>query len=310
MVRIVAALAVLFALAATPAAAAPHQAGYWYVETAGSDASSCGAYAKVDDTLSFGFLAIRGAVSFSLTGKGVRRGKRGTFEPDGETFQFEPEFDGRDHLYLDDYLSEEALAAVRSASRLRVTVDDKRVAEMVIKDTGVPEVLDAVIACSKGEAGWWGKGAVEPPPDPNAPRFNKEGFWSLASDGPLCVAMVVSEHEEVALQLLSSAGDVYFSVGSPAAARRGRSGSFEIDGYSFAFKPRYSGKDYFMGEDSLDSDAVYRLRGTKTARVSVDGRVQLDLTLDGTGLPQLLTDLLACSHGQSGWWGEGAKPRG
>jgi hypothetical protein len=182
MVRIVAALAVLFALAATPAAAAPHQAGYWYVETAGSDASSCGAYAKVDDTLSFGFLAIRGAVSFSITGKGVRRGKRGTFEPDGETFQFEPEFDGRDHLYLDDYLSEEALAAVRSASRLRVTVDDKRVAEMVIKDTGVPEVLDAVIACSKGEAGWWGKGAVEPPPDPNAPRFNKEGFWSLASD--------------------------------------------------------------------------------------------------------------------------------
>lgn len=53
--------------------------------------------------------------------------------------------------------------------------------------------------------------------------------------------------------------------------------------------------------------AAPRLRGARDLRVSVNGKAAADVSVEGTGLPAVLDDLAACSLGEKGWWGEGAK---
>ncbi|MDZ4373212.1 MAG: S1C family serine protease, partial [Phenylobacterium sp.] len=108
-----------------------------------------------------------------VTPSTLRPGKRGKFETDAWSFDFEPAYD-ENYVYLDGALNSRVLAALRLASTLNISVDGREIADMALEDTGVDGVLDALIDCSNGESGWWGEG-LQIGPSPAATRPGVEG---------------------------------------------------------------------------------------------------------------------------------------
>lgn len=70
----------------------------------------------------------------------------------------------------------------------------------------------------------------------------------------------------------ASAGQVSFTVAAKAAMRRGKQGVLATQ-----------------------------------IHVSVDRKTLVETPLAGTGYPEILDAVTACSRGEKGWWGEGAK---
>src|SRR5206468_1917271 len=106
--------------------------------------------------------------------------------------------------------------------------------------------LDGVIACSRGEKGWWGPGLrKESVADRGAPEksgdgtvLNKEGFWSVGSDGQRCFASAPLKSGGE-FMLKAEAGQLGFGVGMERPPRQGRRGSFQTEAYAFDFQPSY-----------------------------------------------------------------------
>ena len=88
--------------------------------------------------------------------------------------------------------------------------------------------------------------------------------------------------------------------------RPGRSGVLATEAYSFEFEPSYGEKNdtlYFNGD--LNARAVAALRLARELHLLTDRREELSLKLDGTGFEGALDGVIACSNGESGWWGKG-----
>lgn len=158
-------LALLLAACASltaPAAAAKgvlNKEGYWTLEV-GKDA--CLAAIDIEGGSVIVFSANEGEVSFAVVGaKPMRAGRKGVMATDTYSFDFEPSYgDDRSYLYVDNVLNDRAMAALRLAESLSFSVDGRRVTSVILTGTGFEGALDAMVACSNGQSGWWGKGLV------------------------------------------------------------------------------------------------------------------------------------------------------
>lgn len=310
-VRVWLIVAALFALLSAPAMAAPKDAvlnkeGYWGIDV---DNGACVASMTLQGGAVFMLRAQDGRVSFGLFGSApLPRGKAGRIETEAYGVDFRPSY-GEDAttLYYDGELDARALAALRLARQVRILVDGRTAAAMTFEGTGFEGALDGVVACSKGEAGWWGKGVGPAATEPEPP-LNKEGYWAIETmdDAGGCTAVATVEGGS-AMVFIAFRGGLGFGVASPTDYRRGRKGRFETDAFGFDFRPHYDGKRYLTGDEFLDSASVFALRRAKAITIRVDGRLVMDMVVEGTGFAEVLTDVAACSDGKSGWWGEGAR---
>jgi S1-C subfamily serine protease len=136
--------------------------GFWSVGVGdGIDAGRCIASVPVKAGGMFILMADQGQVTFGFVARGqLRQGRQGLFETEAYSFDFAPTFGKEgDVLYFDDVMNKNALAALRLAKAIRVSVDRRVVLAVDVENTGLEAALDAVIDCSKGQRGWWGKGA-------------------------------------------------------------------------------------------------------------------------------------------------------
>lgn len=304
------ALAPAVSLADPPTRTALNKEGYWDMEVQGD---ACMSSMWVDGDIYFMLSGEAGEVGFAVgVPKPLQHGKAAQLQTDVYSFDFVPSYTrGGDVVYTKEHLNARAMAALRLAREVRVVVDGKLIMGVAVENTGFDGVLDALIACSKGERGWWGDGvAVAKAADPPAePRYNKEDVWSLQVSAPgVCIAQARIDDHAI-LQFIGADGNVGLGVGTTdGRLPRGGKGLVQTDAYSFAFEPRYETGGYLFSKDWFDSQALFALRRTKGLRVSLDGKPLLDVALETTGFPAILDEVLACSQGGSGWWGDGAPP--
>ncbi|MDB5496788.1 MAG: hypothetical protein JWP28_819 [Phenylobacterium sp.] len=136
--------------------------GFWSVGAGdGRNSGRCMASVPVKGGGMFALIATQGEVTFGVTVQGrLRQGRQGVFETEAYVFNFEPTFGKEgDSLYFDDYMGKNALAALRLAKAIRVSVDRRVALAVDVENSGLEQALDAVIDCSNGKRGWWGKGA-------------------------------------------------------------------------------------------------------------------------------------------------------
>ena len=155
----IAVVAVALAPVASRAELVPNKQGVWNV---GADKDGlCLASAPIKSGGYFGLIAAHGEVSFGAGNDlRLRQGSQGIFETEAYSFDFKPTYaEEGDSLYFDEFLNKTAMAALRLAKRIHISVDRRTVIDIDVQNTGLDEVLDAVIDCSNGKRGWWGKGA-------------------------------------------------------------------------------------------------------------------------------------------------------
>ncbi|WP_293677920.1 hypothetical protein [uncultured Phenylobacterium sp.] len=315
MGRYLCAVLALLILAAVPARAAVEDAvlnkeGFWASDV---DNGVCAASMTLQGGTIFLLRGDQGQVTFGLfSAKGpIRKGKAGRIQTEAYGFDFEPSYGkGAETLYYAGDFDARALAALRLARQAQVLIDGRPVASMTLEGTGFEGALDGVIACSKGEAGWWGKGVQAAGAEAaDAPPTNKEGVWSLEAGKGACVAhAMVGEDRQ--FQLLVAGSRIALAVGAVGDGKlpRGRRGKAETDSYVFDFKPQFDDDDLYMATaEAIDSQSLFTLRRAKWIRLKVDGRVLVDAGLEGSGFPELIDAALACAAGEKGWWGEGAR---
>jgi len=312
-------LAISSLFAAGPAAAdesALNKEGFWTVGRGHAESEICMASLPTKAGTMLLFQALSGQVSFVVGTKApMRRGKAGVLRTEAYSFEFQPDYnDARDLMFSQENLDARAQAALKLANGVVVGVDGRELLSADLQGTGIENALEAVIACSKGEAGWWGPGVAAPPVvatkenDPGTERpLHKDGLWTLAADGEACSAAVPIEGGGALILIAGNGGrDIMVAAGAATTFKRGRKGRLETDGYRLDFKPMYDGDDYLQLDRFLDSDGFLALRRATSLRITIDGREDLNVALEGSGFPDVFASLQACGRGEKGWWGEGA----
>ena len=310
------ALAALLAMAAAPAHAALNKEGFWEVGSSESR-DGCLATLGTESGAMFALHAMDGQVTFLVLGKKRwPKATSGVLATDKVRFDFTPTID-KDFLSFDEPLNDKAMAALREAEDLIVGLDGKVVFSAHMAGSGLAGALDGVIACSNGESGWWGKGAIvsggaagTAPAEAAAglePVYNKDGLWGIVVGDPGQCFAVAKVDDNRRIQLTSAVGLVGLAINSSTDLPQGRRGTVETDSFKVDFKPSYGGRRYFGSEDPFDSADLFALRRAKWMRVFVDGKLVVDARLEGSGFADAIDAVAACSKGESGWWGAGAK---
>ena len=241
--------------------------------------------------------------------------KTGRIETEAYGVDFVPSYvNNNSTMFFRNDLDARAIAALRLARQVRILADGKPVAAMTFEGTGFEGALDGVIACSKGQAGWWGPGvgakqaSARRPPGGIGEKavLNKEAIWLVGPQGDKCFA---SAPLKVGgwFMLKAESGQLSFGIGLDRAPPQGQRGSFQTEAYAFDFQPSYTKDGLLYFRENLGQNALAALRLAKDLRVSVDGREVMGVHLQGTGLDGVLDALTQCSAGKSGWWGAGAK---
>ena len=303
-------------IAPLPALAAPQDAvmnkeGFWAIDV---DNGACAASMTLQGGAVFLLRALDGQVTFGLISikSPIRKGKAGRIETEAYGFDFKPSY-GEDAttLYYEQNLDARALAALRLARQARILIDGAAVTSMTLEGTGFEGALDGVIACSKGESGWWGKGVGPMSASDDAPDvpLHKDGFWAVeASDAVPGVCLATAKvDDDHAFTVIVGRNVMSFGVHSAKNMPRGRQGRLQADGYAADFKPAYDNAKYLYPAEDLDSRTAFVLRRAKTVLVSVDGKTIVDMAFEGTGYADVLNDLATCAAGGEGWWGKGAR---
>lgn len=304
-------------LGAGPAAAADsalNKEGFWTVGRSEPASRTCMASVPSADGGMFILQSDGGAISFAVGARSpMRKGKQGVLTVDANSFPFELHLnDERDFFFQVGALDERAVAALKLARGIEVAVEGKPVFSGDVGATGIENAVEAVVACSKGEKGWWGEGAVQATATAIAGSdmiLNKEGVWSIkAADGGVCVAHARID-DRVYLQFLGAAGDVGLAIGAASGRLpKGRAGRVDAGGYAFDFVPSYDDDGaYLTSADLLDETALGILRRANHLKITVDRKTLVDTPVAGTGYPEILQAVTACSRGEKGWWGEGAR---
>jgi len=138
--------------------------GVWMMAAHGSQAL-CSAMAQVDETLVFSVAGAEGGAFLGFTrldGVAFPRGPAVIVETDAGRFEYEPSYRGDTTILATHTLSADALGVLRRAKDVKAVIAGQTIADMALGDTGFSKVLDEVVACSRGEAGWWGQGAPQP----------------------------------------------------------------------------------------------------------------------------------------------------
>lgn len=279
--------------------------GYWGIDV---DRGACAASMTLQGGSIFLLRAEAGEVSVALfTQTPMPKGKSLSLDVDGRMIKLPATLlDKRTTVFLDGALDAPSLASLRIGRTLRVLLDDQTVATMTLEGTGFAGAVDGVVACSKGEPGWWGKGVSrDGEAAPADLVYNKEDVWTLIpADKPGgCVAQAEVGEGGRFLQIIRHNDDVTVAVWSSGPAlRRGRKGVLSVDGVSFDFVPAYDGKTYMVLDGTLAGEPLQALRASKGVEVSIDGKVLVNANLEGTGFPLILDELAACARGETGWW--------
>ncbi len=308
-----AAVIALCLLAVNAATAAPQDAvmnkeGYWGIDV---DGSACAASMTLQGGAVFLLRGEDGDVSVALfTRSAMPRGKTLGLDIDGRVIELPASFvEERTAVYLDGALEPSALASLMAARQMRVLVDGRVVAAMTLEGTGLAGAVDGLVACSRGQAGWWGKGvqaaAAEAPASQDAPAFvyNREGVWGITvrEDPRVCIAQAAVGDRN--LQFLAVRNVVGIGVASPGGPLpKGRKGLIETDTQRIAFGVNRDPDDYMTSDDPLSAEALESLRSAAWLRVTVGGRAVIEADLQGSGFADLLPAVAACSRGEKGWW--------
>ncbi len=305
-------IALALSLIAAPALAAPQDAvfnkeGVWGIDV---DHGACAASMALPDGATFLLRAADGEVNVALFARAkLKKGKAARIETDAGGFDFKPGW-SETGVYTEDVIGAPALATLRAARQVRILVDRRTLMDVSVADTGFAAAVDGVIACSKGQNGWWGKGvetADAKPVEDLAGPLNKEGYWNIKVIRGSCLA-AMSVQGDLEFMLLGDAGGVSFGVGTPKPMVHGATGQLKTEAYSFDFQPRYgSHDDVVYRKEALDQRTLGALRLARQVGVFVDGQKVMGATVEGTGFEAVLDDVAACSKGERGWWGAGAK---
>jgi hypothetical protein len=164
-------------------------------------------------------------------------------------------------------------------------------------------VLSPLSASATGQAS-----GARPTERPAAgPVTDKDGVWDIAvgKTAGVCFAQAAVD-DSTYLQLLAVQGRVGLAVGSDGPLPQGHKGRIQTDAYAFDFAAGYGSPRYMSSDGPFDAGAVVALQRAKWIRVEVDGQVLLNASLEGSGFPDVLDSVAACSRGEKGWWGEGA----
>lgn len=289
-----------------------HKAGYWSVGRGDADSRLCSASLEIEDKALFMMIAVGGDLSVSVgTKRPMRRGKSAVFSTEAYSFRFDADYNDRgDILSFDGVMSDRAIAALRLARDVGVFVDGRKVMSAQVADTGLEEALDAVVACSNGQGGWWGRGvasqAAATETEPGG-VFNREGYWKVSANPKEESCTAVAQIRDDLYMVLVGAGDgISFGVSTGKTLRPGRKGVFQTEAYSFDFEPSYD-DNYLYLDDALNNQALAALRLARSLHIAVDGRTIASMKLDGSGVDGVLDALAGCAAGQDGWWGEGVR---
>ena len=307
-----AAVLTAFLIAASPAQASVDDAvmnkeGYWAIDV---DGDSCAGSMTLQGGAIFLLRGHEGDVLAALFSRTLLpKGKVLSLEADGQAMDLPATFSkDRTWVYLNGAIDAPSLARLRGARQLRVLIDGQTVATMTLEGTGFSGALDSLVACSRGQSGWWGKGVLSDAPAPAKSddfAYNAEDVWVISpmEDAGVCLAQAATEEKGRYLQILQQRDDVTVGVWSSGSAlRKGRKGVLVMDGGSFDFTPSYDGKTLMIVDGNLTGEPMSVLKATKGFILLIDGKALVDLNLGGTGFPKILDELAACSRGETGWW--------
>ncbi|PZQ54225.1 MAG: hypothetical protein DI570_23285 [Phenylobacterium zucineum] len=288
--------------------------GFWGIDV---DGGACAASMMLQGGTTFLLRAQDGSVTVALfSAAALPKGKTLRLAADDKTIDLPASFgEGRTVVFQDGELDPAAIAGLRAARQLRVLVDDRQVAAMALEGTGFAGAIDGVVACSKGEAGWWGKGvqvaAAAPATDDLV--YNKEDAWALipfASPRDGCIAQAAIGDGAQFLHFVQRGEAVALAVASTGKPlRRGRKGVLDLGGERFEFAPIYQdGNTYMTVDGALVGEPMEALRASKGLSVLIDGKPFVEVSLEGSGFPLILDELAACARGEQGWWTANAEP--
>lgn len=171
------AAAALGVMAAGAASAAPvvHAKGFWTMDVSQAE-RVCSAGVTIENTGAFVLLALNGDLTFGLRpAKPVTSGKALLIETAKEAFEYRPTILANgSYIHNNDSMTAEAVAAVRRADDVWVMMDGAQILSLHLAGSGVGDVIDDLIDCSRGKSGWWGAGVTPPakagvPAKPTAP---------------------------------------------------------------------------------------------------------------------------------------------
>ncbi|MGZ3403336.1 MAG: S1C family serine protease [Phenylobacterium sp.] len=318
--RKLAAWAAIFAVCVSPVPALGaakdavlNKEGYWGIDV---DGPACAASMTLQGGSTFLLRAQDGRLTFGLFARApMAPAKTGRIETEAYSVDFAPSYiNNNATMFFRNDLDARAIAALRLARQVRIFADGKPVAAMTLEGTGFEGALDGVLACSRGQAGWWGPGVAasqagaKHPPGGLGEKavLNKEGIWLVGPEGEVCFA---SAPLKVGgwFMLKAKTGNLSFGIDLDRAPPKGKRGSFQTEAYAFDFQPSYTKDGLLYFRENLGANVIAALRLARDLRVSVDGREVMGVHLEGTGLDGVLDALTQCSTGKSGWWGAGAK---
>jgi len=266
-----AAVALLFASGAAAAEESSlNREGFWTVGRGDAGSTYCMASLSTRSGETFLLRAVAGQVNFAVGGRRPLRGRKAEISTEAYAFTFEPSFSKGGILISEEPMGERALAALRLAHGLIVTLDGRKVFNANVEGTGLEGALDAVIACSNGKSGWWGSGVAEPPEADIAGALNAEGFWYVRAnlEEESCTAYAKVK-DGTAFVLVAVEGGISFSVHTDKTLRQGRKGVLETEAYTFHFEPSYDDNDLYL-DGALSGQALAAIRLARALRISVE----------------------------------------
>ena len=137
------ALVALLTLTAAPARAELNKEGFWDVAR-NEEGTACLAMLNVEGGALFAFHAIDGQVNFAVAGKKRwPKATSGVLATDKVRFDFAPTIN-KDFLSFDENLNDKALAALREAEDLVISLDGKPVFDAHVAGGGLAGALDGV----------------------------------------------------------------------------------------------------------------------------------------------------------------------
>lgn len=301
-------LFVVSSAVAAPQDAVMNKEGYWGIDV---DGSACAASMTLQGGSVFLLRGEGGDVSLALFAKSAMpKGKTLGLDIDGRVIELPASFvEGRTTVYLDGALEPSALAGLMGARQMQVLIDGRAVAAMSLEGTGLSGVIDGLVACSKGQAGWWGKGVqaevagAPAPQDASGFVYNREGVWAIAvrEDPRVCIAQAAVGDRD--LQFLAVGNVVGVGVvSSGGSLPKSRKGLIETDTQRIAFSVNRGSDTYITSDDPLSAEALEALRSATWLKVLVGGRAVIEADLQGSGFADLLPAVVACSRSEKGWW--------
>lgn len=227
------------------------------------------------------------------------KGREAKLLADDKVFAFRPQFgEGGGYVMGENVADSLGVATIKAAKSLAVVLDDQLLIGIETAGTGLPQLIDDLAACGRGEKGWWDA------PKP-APAVNKEGFWRLSAYDGVCAAGSNAAEGKGIVFIESPDGRRTLSI---TPLPKGRLDRVTIENRDFwTSLPLTKDGDYAVSA-ALDARQNFLLRRATGLFIYLDGAELLNIQVEGTGYPQILDDLAACAAGKSGWWGDGAKP--